>query len=404
MFKKLRALRTNENILIATDVLLSSKASFINVFLMAFMINVSLASSPINFIVYCIVRYAAMGVFAILLLRVFHKHTLAAWRASMLFSILEVLAIILLDSTAFYYPFILAILNSLESSLYWRPKMYFDITEVADSRRLRQRSVTTVLTEAVKIIMPVILGFTIGATGYTNAALIILAISAIQLVLSFCFHPDAKKKATSAHTPSQIYQKICAHESLRKLLAFSFVRGWVICSSAYLVISQIILYRSVDSDADLGIYTSLAAVIAIIFVSIYRKLKNQKAQKTILITFLPAVILMPLSLILFPNNTILAISFYVFMQSIVNGLYDGTVTLTRLQGMISTHLDDSSYRLEVECVVEVALSIGRTIGFLILLFFIMMGWEQYIIWLAFIESLFIIPWFKMALPKKHRYN
>ena len=404
MFKHLRALRTNENILIAADVLLSSKSSFMNVFLMAYMINVSLASSPVNFIVYCIVRYAGMGLFAILLLNLFRKHTLAAWRFSMVFSVLEILAVIVLDSTAFYFPFVLAVLNSLESSLYWRPKMHFDVAEVDDHRRLRFRSVTTILTEAVKIIMPIVLGFTIGATGYTNAAFIILAISAMQLLLSLCLHPNNKHKAAPAHTMSQIFNKISEHESLQKILLFAFVRGLVICSSAYLVISQIALYRSVDSETDLGIYTSLAAVIAIISVAIYRKLKTQKTQKIMLVTFMPAVILLPAAMILLPNNPVLAVTLYVFMQSIVGGLYDGTVTMTRLQGILGTHLNDPTYRMEIECFVEVALSLGRILGFLALLFFIIMGWEQYTMWLALASSLFVIPWYKMALPKKHRYN
>ena len=404
MFKRLRALRTNENILIATDVLLSSKSSFMNVFLMAYMINVSLESSPVNFIIYCIVRYTAMGVFAMLLLGIFRKHTLAAWRTSMVFSVLEVLAIILLDSSAVYYPYILAILNSAESSMYWRPKMHFDVSEVADDRRLRFRSMTTMLTEAVKVVMPIILGFAIGATGYTNAAFIVLSISAIQLVLSLCFHPTAMHAHPKAHALGMVYKKILAHETLRKIIAFSFIRGWVISSSAYLVISQILLYRNVDSSMDLGIFTSLAAAIAVVSVFIYRKLKSKRAEKTMLLTLMPAVILLPFMLILFPKNAVLAIALYVFMQSVVGGLFDGTVTMTRLEGILSTHLKDSSYRMEVECLTEVALTVGRVIGFSMLLFFIVMGWEQYIIWLAFIESLFIIPWFNMAIPKKHSYN
>lgn len=403
MFKRLRALRTNENILIATDVLLSSKSSFMNVFLMAYMINVSLESSPVNFIIYCIVRYTAMGVFAICLLSFFRKHPLAAWRFSMVFSILEVLGIILLDSTTVYYPYILAVLNAAESSLYWRPKIHFDVSEVPDNRRIRFRGTTTILTEIVKIIMPIVLGFAIGTTGYTNAAFIILAISAIQLVLSLCFHPTTESR-TKPHSLKKVYEMIIKHESLRKLIGLSFVRGWVICSSAYLVISQILLYRNVDSSMDLGIFTSLSAVIAIISVMIYRKLNTKRAQKTMILTFLPAVILLPLMLIFFPHNSILAIAMYVFMQSIVNGLFDGTITMARLEGILGTHLKDPSYRMEVDCLTEVALTVGRILGFSMLLFFIIMGWEQYIIWLAFVESLFVIPWYAIVIPKKHSYN
>ena len=184
MLKCLRALRTNENILIAADVLLSSKSSFMNVFLMAFMINISAASSPVNFIVYCIVRYSLMALFAIILIPLFKKHTLASWRISMMFSIFEILAVVLLDSQAFYFPYVLAIFSAAESSLYWRPKMYFDVTEVPDSRRLYFKGRATIFTEVIKIVMPVVLGIVIGNAGYTRAAFIILGISLAQLLLS----------------------------------------------------------------------------------------------------------------------------------------------------------------------------------------------------------------------------
>ncbi len=403
MFKRLRALRTNENILIASDVLLSSKSSFMNVFLMAHMINVSLESSPINFVIYSIVRYAAMGVLAVLLLNFYRRHKLAAWRASMVFSLLEIAAIMLLDPTAFYYPYVLAILSSMEASMYWRPKVFFDVSEVEETHLIRFRGTTTILTEIVKIVMPSVLGFVIGINGYTNAAYVVLAISAMQLLLSLCFHPSSKT-ITSSHSWSKIFAIIQKHESLQKLLCFAFVRGLVICSSAYLVISQIELYRSVNSELDLGLFTSLSAIIAIVLVMIYRRLKNQRQQKTMLLTFMPAVILLPLALIIYPSNATLAIVLYVFMQGVVGGLFDGTVTMARLHGVLGTHLHDSSYRLEVECLVEVALSIGRTIGFAALLFFIVMGWEQYIMWIALVVSLLVIPWYKIALPKKHRYN
>ena len=92
------------------------------------------------------------------------------------------------------------------------------------------------------------------------------------------------------------------------------------------------------------------------------------------------------------------------MQSIVNGLFDGTVTQTRLQGLLSSHLKNDSYRIEMECLSEVALSVGRVVGLCALLFIIMFGDGQQMLWLAFIESLFIIPWLGMILPKKHHYN
>lgn len=404
MLKKLRALRTNENVLIAADVLLSSKTSFMTVFLMAYMMNVSLKSSPVNFIVYNIVRYSIMGLLAVVLIPFFRKHTLVAWRLSMVFSVLEMIAVSVLDSQAWYFTYVLAFCSAAESSLYWRPKMYFDVTEVEDSRRLHFKGRATMLTEVVKIVMPVVLGAAIGSAGYTRTASVILGICTLQLLVSLHLHPKNKRKIKKVHSLSKVYGQLMKHGSLRKIMYIQLIRGFVTCSAAYLVISQVNLYRSTNSDLDLGIYTSLAAIIAILAVLIFHRIKRKSAQKAYLAMFLPALILFPAALILLPHNMLLSVSMYVFMQSIVGGLFDGTVTQTRIQGILSTHLSDDSYRIEVECLGEVALTIGRLAGLVALLALIILGQEENMMWLALFESIFIIPWLALVLPKTHQYN
>ena len=109
MLQKLRKLRTNENVLIAVDVLLHSKTAFMSVFLMAFMIRTSLKDSPTSFLVYSIVRYALIGILSIILLPLTKKRILLSWRLSMFFSVFQIIGIILLDSATVYFPFIIAI-------------------------------------------------------------------------------------------------------------------------------------------------------------------------------------------------------------------------------------------------------------------------------------------------------
>ena len=174
MLQKLRKLRTNENVLIAVDVLLHSKAAFMNVFLMAFMIRSSLKDSPVSFLVYCIVRYALIGIFSILLLRLTRKHTLAAWRTSMVFSVFQIVSVMVLNSRAAYFPFIMAVFAACESVLYWRPKMYYDTTEVPDDRRLRFKSMGQILIEFAKISVPIVLGIIISNSSYQHTAFFVL--------------------------------------------------------------------------------------------------------------------------------------------------------------------------------------------------------------------------------------
>ena len=405
MLNKLRTLRTNENVLIAVDVLLCSKGSFMGVFLMAFMISISVSNSPVTFIVYNIVRYALMGFLAIALIPLIKKHTLTIWRMSMFFSVIEILCVIFLDSSAPYFPYVLAICSACESSLYWRTKTYFDIMEVPDERRLKFKGTIAIWTQVMKIIMPIILGVVIGSTGYTRAALIILGISLMQLLLSFCFYPaNGSREEGGLHKPNEVYDMIRRHKGLREAMSLQFIRGIVTCGAACLVVAQINLYNNISSSVTLGIITSVSAVIAIISVLIYRRIKNRTMQQGFLAMFIPMLIALPVLLIFFPNNLVVSICFYVAMFSIADSLYDSAATGTRIQGLLSTHLKDKSYLTEIECYGEMMLTMGRVIGLTILLSIVMVGAKEQMMWLAFLETLALLPWLTMIIPKEHRYN
>lgn len=405
MLNKMRALRTNENVLIAVDVLLCSKGSFMGVFLMAFMISISVSSSPVTFIVYNIVRYSLMGLLAIALIPLFKKHTLAVWRISMFFSVLEILAVIFLDSSSPYFPYVLAVCSALESTFYWRTKTYFDIMEVPDERRLKFKGTIAIWTQVMKIIMPVVLGIVIGSTGYTRAALIVLGISLTQLLLSFCFYPaNGSREAGGLHKPSEVYSIIRTHKTIRHVMSLQYIRGLVTCGAACLVVAQINLYSSVSSSVTLGIITSASAIAAIISVMIYRRIKNRTMQQGFLAMFIPMIIALPALLIVFPNDMLISICFFIIMYSIVDSLYDSAATGTRIQGILSTHLKDKSYLTEIECYGEMMLTLGRITGLIVLLCIVMVGAKEQMMWLAFFETFALIPWLTMVIPKEHRYN
>ena len=103
LFHKFRKLRTNENILIAVDVLYNSKSSFMGIFLMSFMIMISLKNSPISFLTYQLSHYAFNGILCVILADILRSYPLNAWRASMFFSITQILAVILVPANYVFF-------------------------------------------------------------------------------------------------------------------------------------------------------------------------------------------------------------------------------------------------------------------------------------------------------------
>ena len=368
---------------------------------MAFMIRASLSDSPATFLIYCIIRYALMAFFSIALLRLTKNHTLAAWRFSMVFSVLQILAIICLDNTAEYFPYAVAVFSALESVLYWRPKMYFDVVEVSDDRRIRFKSLSQILIEIAKIVMPVVLGIVISNSSYTHTANIILVISIFQLLLSILFRPTRSPRQNSGqHKILDVMHYMLKHDSMHKIVYLSLLRGILTSSAGYLMVAQINMYRNTGSDLDLGVYTALASVFSIVILWAYRHFTRRYERKAIIFGLIPPVVLFPVSLMLFPGNITLSIAFYVFTQSVVESFLNGTVSVVRLQDITSRHLSDDSYRVEVESIAEVFLSVGRVVSISIVLAIIMTGQDWLMMPFALLSSLAIVPFIYLALPSK----
>ena len=402
MLQKLRKLRTNENVLIAVDVLLHSKTAFMSVFLMAFMIRTSLKDSPTSFLVYSIVRYALIGILSIILLPLTKKRILLSWRLSMFFSVFQIIGIILLDSATVYFPFIIAIFSAFESVLYWRPKMYLDTTEVPDERRIRFKSISQIWVELAKIIMPMILGVAISSSSYARTANVVLVISIFQLLLSLLFRPTKRQtRQHPRHTIMDVARFMLRHESMHKIVYLSLLRGVVVSSAGYLMVAQINVYRNTGSDFDLGVYTALASIVAIVALWSYRQAdRNKNAQKAIIFSLAPPAVLLPLVAILIPNNPTIAIAFYVYTQSIIESFFNSTLTVARLQDILSRHLRDDSYHVEIESIAGVFLSISRIVTITIVLTLIIFGLNDLLMPFAFISSFAIPPIIYLTLPSK----
>lgn len=398
MRRSLKEMRHNERILIAVDVLLHSKSSFMSVFLMAFMMKISLSDSPRDFIIYCLIRYALMGVLSILMIPFLKRHPLLAWRSSMVFSILEI-ATVILFSTWPGFIYITAIFSALESVLYWRPKMVFDAKEVSDQNRIKFKSTGQIFIEAAKIFMPILLGLAIDDGGYQNAAVFILIISTLQLIISIFFRPRSfriKKRPVSSSV-----HRLFAHASLQKLLWLQLLRGLLTSSSAYIVTATIALNLAATNNTQRGIVTATASAIAIVALLLYRKFaKTARRQKIILISLVPAVILVPVITFMYPDDVIVSFIFYIFTTAVVASLLDSTVSVVRIQNILSRHAKDDDDRVVAEAIGETALSIGRAISLSILLLIVSISDFRHELLLVASLAFLILPFIAMTVSSR----
>jgi len=378
----------NELILIGVDNLRASKASFLGIFLMSFMISVSLKNSPVGYIHYHITAYAFYGILSVLLSNTLCKHPVAAWRASLFFSITRILAVIFISPTFPLFPIIMGLLIGLESQFYWRPKNLLDVKEVKNERRPRFVSINMIVGEVLYIVMPVVLGILISGTSYESTAFVVLAISTLQFILALFFKPTTKI-TNKQHSLRDALKTVIGNRALRGLTWTQFLRGFVMTGCAYGVVAQINIYQSSNSEIELGSFQSLGSIAAIIILTIYHRLrkKNQQKSETLIFALLPPYILLPLSAVLFPGNFIIAITLYVYEWSVIQALYTSTVFTTYHQNTLKDHVHDDALRIGVDIIGEIWLCTGRILSFIPLLLLFYTGQDQYMLPLVVVQSI-----------------
>lgn len=390
LFHKIKKLRTNENILIAVDVLYNSKSSFMGIFLMSFMITVSLKNSPVSFLNYELSHYAFNGILCVILADILRAHPLNSWRTSMFFSIAQILAVILINPNFPFFPLLMGFLVALEAQLYWRPKDFLEIKEVSNSRRERFYTTRQVLVEITKIVMPVILGIVISDAGYERAGIIILIISSVQLLLSILLRPTRPVKIQSRSLKESLRYAV-AHKDLRRTLWLQTLRGFAMTGCAYDIVAQLNIYRSMGSNVELGSIQSIASVTTICLLLIYRHFKKKSPAKSnfMIYGFLPAAVLLPLSAWLLPGNFVVAIALFIYTNSVIHSLYSSNIFAIFHQNELKKSIHDDAYRIEIQILGELWLTFGRVLSLIPLLAIICFGHEDWAPLLTAIQAIAI---------------
>lgn len=401
MLKTLKSLRTNENILIAVDALLHSKSLFLSTFLMTYMIRISVTDSPDSFVIFKLVSYILMGVSTIFLLHFIRRHPLAAWRIGTFSAILQIIAVITLHSYTDIFPFILALINGVEATLYWRPNIFFSITEVRNDRRLRFESLKRIISAVIKVISPLVLALFITNAGYIQTSFVIIVISLVQFFITILFRPT-HEVATRPHQLRAIWHQFIRHKTLRRrVLLLQFLRGFLISGSAYMLIPIILVYNNSGSDLDLGLYTSAGILLSIAIILIYKQISHSLHRVRLLTSLvMPPAVIIPLALIFHPS-LLLVIAFYIFTVAVIED-FANVITSVRTMNTIKKHLDGDSYLLEVESIGEVALCAGRSISLVAFLVLITLTGSAYLPHFAAICSLAVIPLAIIALPSPRK--
>lgn len=166
-------------------------------------------------------------------------------------------------------------------------------TEVAGSASIDKFSmITTVFTNIIKVIVPVILGYIIDASTLSSIAIYIVIISVIQFIISLFIKMDKKLRSNFEFKKFLNYLKTNKEDSnkLKYTYLSSLPSGFRTTYNSLVVILTVYIFTT---NALLGACTSVFAFLTIICLMLFKSVDNNKKVNKlaiyIVIGFLPVL-------------------------------------------------------------------------------------------------------------------
>lgn len=362
--KNLKNKKLEANIIIAITALKRIMLIFIGPFLTTYFIKKS-AESISDLSIYYIFSYIilAIGSFFVAII-VKNKFRIGMFRIGVIINFFYIMAIIILKEKIIDNLWLISILYGLSASAYFFPYNLFVINKVDNSERTSYTVKSIIVESIVGILCPFLLGSIITVTNYELTALIILVISFIQIILSFRLTPD-KENELPKFDARNTWNKLKKNKQIQKMSIVEFFIGMNVSDGALEILMTILIFNSFKTDMNLGIITSIIAILSIIAVQTYGKAyKNRDDSKFIVISSILPVISV-LTLLLWRNNVTIII------YNICYVIFTKLLSLTRqirLFNLSDSYIVDKNSQCEFFAIREVILNLGRVTSYILLLF------------------------------------
>lgn len=224
----------------------------------------------------------------------------------------------------------------------------------------RYNMLSTVLTNVIKVVVPIILGYVIEASTLSSIAIYIVGISVIQFIISLPIKLDKNHRSSFEFKKFLNFLKTDkqAADKLKWTYLSSVPSGFKTSYNVLVVVLTVYLFKK---DSLLGVYTSIFSLLTMLSLIFYKLADNSKKINKfliyLLIGFLPvissiavAIITSEISLVIL--NLLLTVSTY-FSEYLGNLERDAVIKNINRDEFISEH----------QALNEVIQCVGRVIAF-----------------------------------------
>ena len=281
-------------------------------------------------------------------------------RIGIIFNFVYFLLIYLLKEKLVDYIYFMAFIYGLEEGFYYSIYNNIESIGISNEERAKFTGIYTFFKSIISIIFPLIFGSIITESGFGSCTILILFLVITQIIFSFKYK-DIKidnPKKTNIKDYISIVKK---SEILKKMYMVCFLNGFIF-TGAFKSVVVIYIIKVLNTSLDLGIFTSIFAIISSIIGLLFAKAIPRRSYALILkITTLLTIL--GLVLLLFNSNLITVVLFNLFqtISQTLNTLIIGTSELN------VSNINDvkKQYKVEYFVGMEFFTFVGRILGYML---------------------------------------
>ncbi len=357
--------KSEANIIIVIDALKKIMTIFLGPFLTAYFIKTS-NESMVDLSIYYIFSYLLLGIGSFIVASIVkNKFRIGMFRLGVVFNFIYIMTIVLLREKIVDNLWLISILYGILQSAYWFPYNLFVIDKVENSERTNYTVKKNLIVSSIGVLFPIILGTTITITNFELTSIIILAISLVQIILSFMLTPDKHVSQLNKYNMVETWNRIKKNKQVKKMLLVEFLVGFTISDGALGTLITILIFNAFKTNMNLGIITSISTILSMCAIKLYGKIFKNKSDKKILM-FSSIIPVISVLTVLFNTNNITIIIYCLCYEIFVSGILSLNRSI-RLFNISDSKIINKEDQSEFFSIREGILNVGRMVSYSFLL-------------------------------------
>lgn len=374
---------SNYKVLFCLRFLKSIVASFVDVFLVLYFLDVS-NNNILPLGIYKLV--AVISIYAVIFFTrniARTKKRINLLRIGIILDFIYFSTIIFLKDKVIDYIYLVGLLYGLEEGFYYSVLNTLESDGVTNDERTRFNGEYATINSILSIIFPIAFGSLITFSGFLNSLIIVFLIIVVRIMLSFLYKDIKVPKRDK--TDVKKYLKITKNnKKIKQMSKVIFFSGITYSEGAFSYIVTIYIIKIFSDSFSLGICTSIFSVItAIIGILFAKRIKTEDYTKIIKISIILTIL--SLLVMIIKCNAFTIITFNLF-QTISRNIMD-LINNTSQMNIANEDTIKKEYKVEYGIVNETYLVVARVLSYSL---FILMSFTNSDIFIVIFAVLLVL--------------